>query len=312
MQDTVAAFLTYLELEKGSSPNTVAAYRNDLSQFCEFLEEQHSQGEGIAWEEIGLGTLTEYVLSLQKREYAQATTARKIAAVKSLFNYLVEEGMVAHDPTDALSSPRLGRSLPKTLTQEEVERLLDQPSRRAGPRGLRDRAILELMYATGLRVSEVVSLDVGDVDTREGTVRCWGKGGKERVLPIRGEDSNGVRPPSPASQALEAYLKERRLQLNAGPRQRALFLNRRGQRLTRQRLWLILKEYARQADIQRPITPHVIRHSFATHLLHGGADLRYVQELLGHASIATTQVYTHLTNDYIREEFQKAHPRAKG
>ncbi len=312
MLDTMAAFLAHLELERGLSHNTAVAYRNDLSQFCQFLQQRNGREKGIPWEEIKPSTLTEFILFLQARSYSRATVARKTASVRSLFHYLVEEGDVAADPTDALRSPRGGRRLPKTLTQEEVERLLEAPAHRAGPQGRRDQAILELMYATGLRVSEVVSLNVSDADPVEGTVRCVGKGGKQRVVPIRGEDANGVRPPSPASQALESYLREARPQLKPAAGERALFLNRRGHRLTRQRLWLLLKEYARLAGIKRSVTPHVIRHSFATHLLRGGADLRYVQELLGHASIATTQVYTHLTNDYVRDAFNKAHPRARG
>ncbi len=200
-----------------------------------------------------------------------------------------------------LSSPRIGRSLPKSLTLEEVDRLLEEVSKGHGQETLRDKAMLELLYATGMRVSELVSLNLGDVNLREGYVRCLGKGSKERLIPIH----------ESAIEAVKEYVESGRPALPYSKKEEGLFLNRRRERLTRQGFWLILKGYATQAGISTKITPHTIRHSFATHLLRGGAPLRHVQELLGHASITTTQIYTHLASEHMREEYNKAHPRAR-
>jgi integrase/recombinase XerD len=308
MDICMEAFLSHIELEKGFSLNTVAAYRNDLEQLYSFMS-QYGIHEPIDWNSVDLNILSNYILFLQNRQYAISTLSRKTATVKSFFNHLVEEQMASRDSAEELSLPKSRRILPKTLTEEEVERLLHQPALNTLA-GLRDLAMLELLYATGMRVSEMTTLDLGDLDLKEGTVRCWGKGSKQRILPIRGETNTGERPPSPASLSLEQYITTARPKFNRNPQERALFLNQRGFRLTRQGFWLILKEYANQASILKPITPHVLRHSFATHILQRGADLRYVQELLGHASVSTTQIYTHLTNEYLREEFNKAHPRA--
>lgn len=304
MEESFRTFLNYLTVEKGSSPNTVAAYRNDLAQLLEYATSVRADGHRLKeWSQVGQQFLSDYVVSLYERGYSNTTVARKIASVKSFFNFLVEEGEVTQNPTENLSSPRVGRSLPKALSIEEVQRLLEEPLKAAGtPEGMRDTAMLELLYASGLRVSELTNLDVRDVNTAERYVRCLGKGSKERVVPLHRKAVDAVR----------TYVREARPRL-LGPHktgETALFVNRRGERLTRQGLWLILKGYARQAGITGTITPHTLRHSFATHLLAGGASLRNVQELLGHASISTTQVYTHLTGDHIREEYDHAHPRA--
>jgi len=220
--------------------------------------------------------------------------------MKSFFNFLVQEGAIEQDPTEFLSAPRVGRSLPKFLSEEEVERLLDQAAKEDSPEGKRDCAILELLYATGIRVSELVSLNVQDTNLQDGYVRCMGKGAKERIAYVYPR----------AVQALRAYMEEARLLLLSPVEEKALFLNHRGDRLTRQWVWTILKAYARKASLDKPITPHILRHSFATHLLRGGASLRHVQELLGHSSITTTQVYTHLTSEHVRNEYDRSHPRA--
>ncbi|MFN3975355.1 MAG: site-specific tyrosine recombinase XerD [Dehalococcoidia bacterium] len=298
MREQIDAFLEHLAVEKGASPNTIAAYRNDLNQLMEFLTTQ----ERIThWPQVDMGVLTRFVLWLLEKRYTTTTLARRIAAVKSLLHFLVREGVLAANPAEDLGSPKAGRHLPKALSEEEVVRLLEAPGKEQTPEALRDRAMLELLYASGMRVSELTGLDLRDVNLREGTVRCRGKGDKERVIPIH----------PTAVQALQAYLERARPRLAPDLRQQALFVNQRGERLTRQGFWLILKGYARRAGITSPVTPHVLRHSFATHLLRGGAPLRHVQELLGHASIATTQIYTYLTNQQLQRAYDEAHPRAR-
>ncbi len=304
MKGHIEKFLGYLSLERGFSGNTAAAYRNDLGQLVSFLNGHvtHLDGEP-RWSEISTAALQEYLADLSARRYAPATRARKIAALKSFFGFLSGEGLVARDPTKSLGSPRVGKSLPYFLSEEEMERLLAEAAKRPGPDGLRDQAMLELLYASGLRVTELVSLDLGDV-VHQGSsphVRCLGKGGKERLVPIH----------EVAAQAVGSYAdRGRPALLGANRGEQALFVNRRGQRLTRQGLWLILKSYTGAAGIKGHITPHTLRHSFATHLLHRGASLRELQELLGHANIATTEIYTHLTDEHVRREYEKAHPRA--
>jgi integrase/recombinase XerD len=304
MRNHVEQFLEHLTLERGFSANTIAAYRNDIYQVISFLNGGDGNKGGITrWSEVSYPMLQDYVASLSARRYAPATRARKIAALKSFFGFLIAAGLVARDPSKALGSPRVGKSLPHFLSQEEMERLLGKVADRPGSDGRRDQAMLELLYASGLRVSELVSLNLGDVvcDGENPHVRCLGKGGKERVVPIH----------DAAARALCTYVEKVRPMLCKNNRkERALFLNRRGERLTRQGMWLILKGYAREAGIKGPITPHTLRHSFATHLLHNGASLRELQELLGHANIATTEIYTHLTDEHVRKEYDKAHPRA--
>ena len=297
MKGVVDSFLDFLRVERGCSSHTISAYRNDLYQFADHLDSSKLQ---LAWQGIGSRELGEYLLGLQSRSYAPTTLARKLAAIKSLFNFLKEEGTVDQDPTEGIASPRVGRTLPKALSVEDVVCLIAQAQQSPTPGGKRDWAMLETLYATGIRVSELVGLGLRDVDLKEGLLRCLGKGDKERLVPLH-QRAVGV---------LGEYVQEHRPRLNPKPGQTALFLNYQGQRLTRQGFWLILKAHARAAGIAASITPHTLRHSFATHMLRGGAPLRYVQEMLGHASISTTQVYTHLASDYIREEYEEAHPRA--
>ena len=320
MKESVDSFLNQLVIEKGFSRNTIEAYRNDLRQFVEFAREKlgptasadspsNLTGLDGGWGRVDLALLTDYVSRLRNmKSYRDATTARKVAALKSFFSFLIQEEVIADDPTEFLSSPRVGRSLPKFLSEEEVKRLLDVSAKDDSPEGKRDGAILELLYATGLRVSELVSLNMLDVNLLEGYVRCMGKGSKERMAYMYPK----------AIQVLKAYIKEARPRLMAPTgvstrtrtEEKALFVNQRGDRLTRQWVWTIMKSYAKKASLNKPITPHILRHSFATHMLRGGASLRHVQELLGHSSITTTQVYTHLTTEHVRQEFDRSHPRS--
>lgn len=301
MQNKVEEFLTSLEVEKGYSENTRVAYKNDLGQFLAYVK-KNALPPVQDWGSVTKDHLVSYILSLKgEREYASTTVARKVAAIKSFFHFLVAEGFVKDDPTATLDSPRVKKYLPRAISQEDVERLLDAPGKSDEPRTVRDRAILELLYATGMRVSELVALNEGDVDLASASVRCFGKGGKERVIPVYPR----------AVQAVEAYVTKGRVRLLRQSDEKALFLNQRGERLTRQGLWLIVKGYVRQAGIKVAVTPHTLRHSFATHMLRGGADLRNVQELLGHANIATTQVYTQVSNERLREVYDEAHPRAR-
>ena len=302
MRDKVEAFLNYMTVERGVSPNTQAAYQSDLKQFLDFLDVYRVQHAPVTdWLGVDETVVTAYVERLIELEYSDTTRARKVASLKSLFSFLSDEGVIEGDPTENLSTPRVGRSLPETLAVEDVSRLLEVASGKDSPEAKRDHSMLELLYASGMRVSELVSLDTEDVDIDELSVRCFGKGGKERVIPIHWRAANSV----------AEYVEETRPVLESGRSGRALFLNRRGNRLTRQGFWLILKGHAKRAGITARITPHSLRHSFATHLLQGGAPLRHVQELLGHASISTTQVYTHLTSEHVREEYEMAHPRAR-
>ncbi len=303
MEEQIGSFLKSLEIEKGYSVNTLIAYRNDLLQFLRFLKEESAGRTAVnLWADVSRQDLIAFILYLKgEREYSSATVARKVAAVKSFFHHMLTEHIVSEDPSASLDSPKVRKYLPKAISKEDVDKLLAAPAAIDSARGRRDRAILELLYATGMRVSEVVSLDVGDVDPASGTVRCIGKGNKERVIPIYDR----------AIKAVEEYLERARLQLLKQPEEKALFLNHRGNRLTRQGLWLIIKRYVEGLGIKTPVTPHTLRHSFATHLLNGGADLRNVQELLGHANISTTQVYTQVSNDRLRSVYDQAHPRAK-
>lgn len=303
MDDHIGHFLNFMSVEKGASGNTVAAYKNDLQQFDSFLIGLRGNGKPRDWELLERDLITDYLLSLKRKNYAEATVARKVAAMKSFFQYLQAEGTIRGNPTESLESPRVGRSLPKPLSVTEVDELLEQPMKRNTPEARRDRAMLELLYATGLRVTELVSLDMDDMNMAgpHPYVRCMGKGSKERTIPIHEQ----------AAAAVTAYVNDARALLVKNRKESALFVNRRGERLTRQGFWLILKQYAKEANITSSVTPHTLRHSFATHMLRGGAPLRSVQELLGHANISTTQVYTQIANEHVRQVYEKAHPRAR-
>jgi len=302
LREDINSFLNYLAVEKGLSENTIAAYHNELHQLASFVEEEAAKGDTTpSWASFGRQGVLSYLLNLKERNYAATTAARKMAAAKSFFGFMVAEGNLKDNLTQNITSPKVGKSLPKPISVSQAMLLLEQPTRLSAPEAKRDRAILELLYASGMRVSELVSLNLDDINIERGDVRCFGKGHKERLIPIAPR----------AVLTVKEYLQETRPRLVHSDVERALFLNRRGGRLTRQGLWQILKGYAKSAELGKEITPHTLRHSFATHMLSGGADLRSVQELLGHANIATTQVYTHLTNEHIRRTYEKSHPRAK-
>jgi integrase/recombinase XerD len=284
MREQVQEFLEYITVEKGYSENTLAAYRNDLGQFATFLEKRN-----MTFEEVDQTVILDYVMYMKaEQEYASSTVARKVAAIKSFYHYLADRELIHDDPTATLDSPKVRKRLPRAISQEDMERLLREPARVQTPKALRDRALLEVLYATGLRVTELVSLNVDDVNLASATVRVvHPKDQGERLVPVHQR----------ALVPLRDYLEGGRMQLLRDPEERALFLNHRGQRLTRQGLWLIVKHYVREVGISEDVTPHTLRHTFAAHLIDNRADLEYVQELLGHANISTTQIYAQVTED---------------
>jgi integrase/recombinase XerD len=293
-------FLAYLELERGLSRNTLEAYRVDLLQLGDYLERRGVSFAAVRHRELR-GFLTELAGGEgQRRPLAPTTLARKVACLRSFYRHLRREGLIEHDPTADLHGPGKPQQLPRVLSRDEVALLLAQPQG-AGALAVRDRALLELMYACGLRASEAVGLELADVDLEEGLLRARGKGAKERLVPVG----------SKASTAVSAYCRSARPAL-AGERvgQRQLFLNGRGGPLTRQGLYKIVKGHARRAGLERKMSPHTLRHSFATHMLAGGCDLRSLQEMLGHADLSTTQVYTHLSAERLKDAYFGAHPRA--
>jgi integrase/recombinase XerD len=281
VEEQIQEFLRVMQINKGYARNTIEAYRNDLTQFLNFaLNERPMLNH---WGRVDKPLLLAFVIHLKERGYTPSSVARKVAVLKSFYHYLVEARLVDADPTATLGSPKVEKRLPEVLSSEEIGRLLAAPAAHSTPKGFRDRAILELLFATGMRVTELVSLDVHDVNLQNKTVHCGGQGSKRRVIPIHNQ----------AVAVLEQYLLRGRPAL-ANENERALFVNPHGERLTRQGLWLIIKEYVREANITTPVTPHTLRHSFAVHLLNRGEDMASVQRLLGHASIATTQMYARL------------------
>lgn len=298
MNSELETFINYLSVERGLSTHTLSAYSNDLNVLASFITENDPSTQ--TWKQVQESDLRAYLDDLDERGYSAATKSRKIASTKSFFKFLKEEQLIEENPMSDVRQPRAGQSLPKALSIDEVDRLLDARSDKDTIEEARDMAMVELMYAAGLRVSELVGLNLRDVDLDAGTVRTVGKGSKERVIPIY----------DTAAESIAEYITYSRPEHSRSESEEALFLNRRGGRLTRQAYWLRLNKLAIKAGISSKITPHMLRHSFATHLLHGGASLRHVQELLGHSSIATTQIYTHLSNEHVRSEYAKAHPRA--
>jgi integrase/recombinase XerD len=299
MEQLTRDFLAYLELERGLSRNTLQAYRSDLRQFAEFLV-----ARGLTPQTAAHGELAAFLTALadgdeERAPVAATTLARKVACLRSFYRHLRREGLIEHDPTAELRGPRKPQRLPRVLSRDEVARLLGAP-RGSETLALRDRALLELMYACGLRASEAVDLSLADLDLEEGMLCARGKGAKERLVPIGRQ----------ALRALHAYLRGGRPELLGAGVQQRVFLNRRGAPLTRQGLYKIVQGHARRVGLEERMSPHTLRHSFATHLLAGGCDLRSLQEMLGHADLATTQVYTHLSAERLKDAYFSAHPRA--
>lgn len=287
-------YLTFLQVERGLSKNTITSYRYDLEQYAAFLKNNK-----VNILEATQGIIFNFLDCLREQNRSARTRSRKLAAIRSLYRFLLQEGKIKADPTENITAPRLEKNLPQVLSVQDVDLLLSQPNS-GTVLGLRDKAMLELLYASGMRVSEMLGLDTEHLNTEMEFVRCLGKGSKERLIPIG----------KVACRYLNGYLSHSRLKLRKKDFERAVFLNNHGRRLSRQGFWKILKGYADKAGIQKEITPHVLRHSFATHLLENGADLRAVQEMLGHTDISTTEIYTHLSQGRLREVYEKAHPRS--
>lgn len=294
MRSHITAFLNYAQVERGLAANTVAAYGRDLEKFA-----SHCHDRKLALGRVERSQVVDFLGQLYRQGLDSRSVARCLVAVRNFFRFLRQENVIRHDPTEHIESPRVWKRLPKFLTQNEVERLLAAPDTR-GLMGLRGQAMLEVLYATGLRVSELVQLKVSDLQLEAGYLRCLGKGNKERLVPLGRK----------ATAALEAYLRDGRPRLAKRRASAHLFLSQRGQGMTRQNFWHLLTGYARAAGLRGPLSPHVLRHSFATHLLERGADLRAVQVLLGHADISTTQIYTHVAQERLKQIYRTHHPRA--
>ncbi len=296
MEEQLGLYITHLDVEKDASPYTLRNYSHEIRQFLDFLKD-----EGIdTWDDVDRQVLRRYILWLRKEGYVEASMARKLSELRSFCRYLLREGFLDSNPIDVVSSPKVPKRLPRYLKPEEVEALLNAPDV-SKPLGQRDKAILELLYAAGVRLSELVSLSLGDLNLEAGQMLVWGKGGKERVV-LLGD---------PAVRALRAYINDGRGKLASEKTTSALLLNRFGGRLSRRSIGLILNKYSKLAGLWKKVTPHLLRHTFATHMLEGGAGLRVVQELLGHAQPTTTEIYTHVTASRLREVYMKSHPRAK-
>ena len=297
MKGHLRQFIDHLAVERGLSRNTLEAYERDVTGYLEFLAERGA----TSLDATGAADVQAYMAAGRKSGAAASTIFRRQVAIRGFYRFLAEERLISADPTASMGTPKPGKKLPGALTTEEVERLLAAP-KGSSPGAVRDRAMLELLYATGMRVSELLDLNLGSVHTGMGFVKALGKGSKERIIPIG----------RIAVSCLNDYLERARGKLvKRGAPEEALFLNMRGERMTRQGFWKIIKKYAQEAGITAELSPHTLRHSFATHLLEGGADLRAVQEMLGHADISTTQIYTHVAKSRLKEVYDRTHPRAK-
>jgi integrase/recombinase XerC len=295
MQEVFNRYIDYLQAEKNVSAYTVRNYTRDLLEFFGFINEK-----GITTlRDVNKQTLRAYLSNLMDRKFAKSSIARKLSAVRSFYRYLMREELISSSPAATTVSPKLDKRLPAFLTVEEAKRLVESPDI-SSPQGQRDRALLEMLYACGLRVSELVNLDLDQINLATNEIRVWGKGSKERIV-LMG---------APAAQALQTYIEKGRRELLAGKKNKALFVNRYGERILARRVQKILVKYAR--SINKSVHPHILRHTFATHLLDGGADLKVVQELLGHADLSTTQIYTHVTQHRARKIYLAAHPMARG
>jgi len=293
MEKAISDFITYLTAERNASAHTLSSYERDLRQFSEFLKEEEAD-----WRSPHRLTVRSYLARLQDLGYARASIARKLSALRSFYRFLIREKIIGKNPMSSVSTPKAHRRLPGVLYPQEMEVFLETPDIKT-PLGLRDKAILEVLYATGTRVSELVALNLASLERRRGEVRVWGKGSKERITLVG----------SKALQALDAYLAQGRPKL-AWAGEQALFVNRFGKRLSARSVGTMVAKYSRRCGINKGVTPHTLRHSFATAMLEGGADLRVVQELLGHVNLSTTQVYTHSSKTQAKKVYQKAHPRA--
>lgn len=296
MEQMVDTFLLHLKVERGLAKNTLDSYRRDLGKFTGYLRRK----DVSSFTEVDRRMIMAFLEDLHNRHRAAATISRNLAAIRSFYGFLVQENLTGTNPSAELDTPKIPKRLPNVMTVDQVATLMEQP-KPSNPAGLRDKAMLELLYATGIRVSELVDLNLADVNLEMGFLRCLGKGAKERIVPM-GKSAIG---------AVDDYLQRGRGKLGKEREKKAVFLNIRGGRLTRQGFWKILKKYVRLAGFQGDITPHTLRHSFATHLLENGADLRAVQEMLGHSDISTTQIYTQVTAIHLRDVYQQSHPRAK-
>ncbi len=292
---SISSFLTHVRVEKGLSSNTVSAYRHDLVKFDEFARKRK-----LSLAAVSRDDLVDFLAGLYRQKLESKTVARHLVTLRNFFRFAQIQELISEDPSVTLESPKIRRNLPGYLRLEDVERLLDQPDVKT-PIGLRDRAMLEVLYSTGLRVSELIGLRIMDLDAKVGCVRCIGKGDKERIVPV-GKKALAI---------VEKYLRDARPKLlgkvQGSP---ALFVNRRGASLSRVGVWKILSAYGRLAGLRVALTPHMLRHSFATHLLERGADLRSVQLMLGHADISTTQIYTHVVEERLKQIYKAHHPRA--
>jgi len=297
ISNTITSFLTHVRVEKGLSANTVSAYRRDLVKFENYAKKKKLSLEGVTRDD-----LVDFLASLFRQKLESRTVARHLVTLRNFFRFALTQELITVDPALNLESPKIRRSLPGYLRLEEIERLLAQPDDKT-PIGLRDRAMLDVLYSTGLRVSELIGLRVMDLDRAVGCVRCIGKGDKERIVPIGKK----------ALALVDRYLRDARPKLVPAGKQvnsPTLFINRRGSTLSRVGVWKILSAYGRSAGLRVPLTPHMLRHSFATHLLEGGADLRSVQLMLGHSDISTTQIYTHVVEERLKQIYKAHHPRA--
>lgn len=297
MKKFLQTFMQYLSVERGLARNTLESYERDLTQYIDYLIKLELQ----SMEQTKKTHITHYLLHLKQLGRSNATISRTMVSIRSFYQFLVRERMISSDPSLHMITPKVTRRLPKALHVNEVEALLNCPQIETA-QGMRDKAMLEVLYATGIRVSELVSLNTSSVNLSMGFLRVFGKGSKERIIPLG----------RIAIDYLDQYVRVRRVQLQKPNSDTdALFLNHLGTRLTRQGFWKIIKKYALKSQIHKEITPHTLRHSFATHLLENGADLRSVQEMLGHADISTTQIYTHITKTRMKEVYDQTHPRAK-
>jgi len=294
MKEFIDTFLNYLSVERGLSRNTIISYRGDLNYYIDFLARRYI--DTLA--KTTKNEIINFMLYQKDKGLAANSIARRLAAIKVFYRFLVRERILKDDPTSLIESPKLWKKIPQTLSLNEVDALLSQPNIR-DKLGIRDKAILETLYATGMRVSEAVNLKVDNLNLDIGFLRCIGKGNKERVIPVGKK----------AISSLKRYLKISRTQLLKKKESECLFLNRFGKKISRQSLWKIMKRYAKEARIKKPMRPHILRHSFATHLLERGADLRSVQEMLGHSNISTTQIYTHINKDRLKTIHRMFHPR---